>query len=519
MEIDDDDDFQEICIGATEVELLLPEQKQRIIEEAMLDDDYRSICKRISKGNNEDFNYEILDNLLCWKGRLYAPRRTRERIIRSEHDSKIAGHFGRDRTLELVSRNFHWRKMEDDIRKFCNECDNCQRKKAPRHAKHGLLHLLELASKPWTHISTDFITDLPESTGYKNILVVVDRFTKMAHFIPTVKRDAVEVAGAYLNGVWKYHGIPEDVVSDQDATFTGQYIANLYDYFGIQRSMSTAYHPQTDGQTERMNQVIGAYLRSYCNYEQNDWSEMLALAEYAYNNSKHSVTKISPFYANYVYEPTTNWPTEIKFRNPAPELYAHYMTSIHNRHKERLSEAKDNMAKYYNKKRRDIPGFKKGDLVMLNGKNIRAKGRCRKLEDKMYEPFEVVTEGHNKRYCKLQLPEKWKIHPVFNIALLEKYQGTNPGNAAIEIEADDSGWRMETIIASGPSNEDHSKHVYLVKWEGFSHEENTWESYENVAESAYELLKEYYEKNPMMEKDGRFEKNKKRGKIKKRKRR
>jgi len=130
MEIEDDD-FQEICIGAMELELLLPEQKQRIINDALQDDDYRSICKRISRGTNEDSNYEIWEDLLCWKGRLYAPQRTRDRIIKSEHDSKIAGHFGRDRTLELVSRNFYWPKMEDDIRKFCNECDNCQRTKAP----------------------------------------------------------------------------------------------------------------------------------------------------------------------------------------------------------------------------------------------------------------------------------------------------------------------------------------------------------------------------------------------------
>jgi len=516
MEIEDED-FQEICIGAMEVGLLLPEQKEKIINDAMLDERYRSICKLVKKGNNSDDNYEIVDDLLCWKGRLYAPEKTRKAIIRSEHDSKIAGHFGRDRTLELVSRNFYWPKMEDDIRKYCNECDNCQRTKAPRHAKHGLLHPLELASKPWTHVSTDFITDLPESGGYKNILVVVDRFTKMAHFIPIVKREATEVARAYLNNVWKYHGIPQDVVSDRDATFTGQYITNLYDYLGIKRSMSTAYHPQTDGQTERMNQVIEAYLRSYCNYEQNDWSEMLAMAEYAYNNSKHSATKISPFYANYRYEPRTNWPTEVQFRNPASELYAHYMNTIHEKLKEKLSEARGNMAKYYDKKRRDIPGFKKGEFVMLNGKNIRSKGRCRKLEDKMYGPFEVLHEGHNKRYCKLKLPTKWKIHPVFNISLLEKYRGTNPEREVVEIEADDSGWKIESIIASGPSDDDGSKHVYLVKWEGFPHEENTWESYDNVVEFTYEVLEEYYKKNPMMEKDSRFGKGKPKEKIKKKK--
>jgi len=281
--------------------------------------------------------------------------------------------------------------------------------------------------------------------------------------------------------------------------------------------MSTAYHPQTDDQTEWMNQVIEAYLRSYCNYEQNDWSEMLAMAEYAYNNSKHSTMKISPFYANYSYEPRSNWPIEIQFRNPASELYAHYMSTIHDKLREKLSEAKDNMAKYYDKKRREIPGSKKGEFVMLNGRNIRAKGICRKLEDKTYGTFEVLYEGHNKPYCKLKLPEKWKILPVFNISLLDKYRGSNPDKEVVEIEADDSGWKTEWIIASGPSDDDATKHVYLVKWEGFPHEENTWESYDNVAESAYEVLEEYSRKNPMMEKDGRFGKNKPKEKVKKKK--
>jgi len=116
----------------------------------------------------------------------------------SEHDSKVAGHFGRDRTMELISRNFFWPKMEDDVRQYCNECDNCQPMKAPRHAKHGLLHPLELPCKPWTHISTDFITDLPELWGHSKILVVVDRLTKMAHFIPISKNDSPSVAKAYL---------------------------------------------------------------------------------------------------------------------------------------------------------------------------------------------------------------------------------------------------------------------------------------------------------------------------------
>jgi hypothetical protein len=165
-----------------------------------------------------------------------------------------------------------------------------------------------------------------------------------------------------------------------------------------------------------------------------------------------------------------------------------------------------------------MPGFKKGDFVMLSGKTIRSKESCRKFEDKMYGPFQVLTEGHNKRYCKLKLPDSSKIHPVLNIALLEKYREKNREREVVEIEADDSGWKMEKIIASGPSNDDHKKHVYSAKWEGFSQEENTWESYDNIAESAYKLLEEFYEKNPMMEKDGRFGKKEKKQKGKTRKR-
>jgi len=489
MDLDVSDKYEVIQISAMDIEQLLPEAKERIKEKAMLDEKYINLCKQISSGGNVDRHFTIVNELLCWKNRIYVSEGLRQRVSQSEHDSKVAGHFGREQMLELLSRNFFWTNMERDVRKYCSECDNCQRTKAPRHAKHGLLHPLELACKPWTHISTDFVTDLPVSEGATMILVVGDRFTKMAHFIPIKKKDSPTVAKAYLENVWKYHGCPEDVVSDRDSTFTGSFCTDLYSYLGIKRSMSTADHPQTEGQTERINQVIEAYLRSYCNYEQNDWASMLAMAEYAYNNSKHSSTKISPFYANYGFEPRTSWPTEIQFRNPASEVYGHYMTSIHTKLRERLSEATELMKRNYNKKRKSFKPFEKGELVMLNGRNIRANHRCRKLEDKMFGPFEVLSVGNNQRYCKLGLPDSWKIHPVFNIDLLEQYKGTDPKKQVVEVEADGEDWVMESIIACRPSDGNVRQHVFLVKWKDFTQEENTWETYENVAEHNMGLLK------------------------------
>jgi len=246
MQTDGESD-EEIQIGAIDIERLLPEAKERIKVEALLDKDYLAICKAVTTEASVDKGYKIQDDILCWKNRIYVPEAMRMRVMKSEHDSKIAGHFGRERTMELLTRNFYWPNMEKDVRKYCNECDNCQRMKAPRHAKYRLSHPLELVSKPWTHISTDFITDSPESEGFTMILVVVDHFTKMAYFIPLGKKDSRTVARAYLENVWKYYGFPEDVVSDRDGTFTGQFFADLYNYSGIKRSMNMAYHPQSDG--------------------------------------------------------------------------------------------------------------------------------------------------------------------------------------------------------------------------------------------------------------------------------
>jgi hypothetical protein len=154
-------------------------------------------------------------------------------------------------------------------------------------------------------------------------------FTKIAHFIPTAKRESAIVARLFLGNVWKYHGLPLDIVSDTDGVYTRHLIADLYKFPGMKPSLSIAFHIQTDGQTEQLNQTIKHFLDTHCNYEQENWSEMLAMADYAYNDSKHAATKITPFYTNYGYDPRTNWPIEAQFNNRASELYAHYMIDMY----------------------------------------------------------------------------------------------------------------------------------------------------------------------------------------------
>ena len=204
------------------------------------------------------------DGILYRRARLWVPKGLIKTVLRSEHDSKVAGHFGQDKTIELIHRNFWWPKMDADIREYIRSCLECQQDKSRRHRQYGLLSPLEPPHAPWQSIAMDFIMDLPESMGCTELWVVIDRFTKMAHLIPLPPKGktAEDLARIFAREIWRLHGLPRDIVSDRDSRFTSDtwrvFIATL----GIRPRMSTAFHPQTDGQTERVNQVIEAYLRS-----------------------------------------------------------------------------------------------------------------------------------------------------------------------------------------------------------------------------------------------------------------
>ena len=176
----------------------------------------------------------------------------------------------------------------------------------------------------WAFTLVDFIMQLPNLAGYTQIMVVVDRFRKMAHFIRLQENaTAKEVAEAFLKEVWKLHWLPAEIISDMDTKSAGQFWESLCKRLEIKRKMSTAYHPQTDGQTERVNQVLGGYLRIFVNYDQDDWYHLLPLAEYAYNNSVTTAHDMTPFFANYGYHPQTEWLKEREAQNPGANLYAH----------------------------------------------------------------------------------------------------------------------------------------------------------------------------------------------------
>ena len=214
------------------------------------------------------------DRILLCKGKVWIPSdpSLRKLIMESEYDSHVAGHMGMDKTMELVEQNFYWPEMANDIKDYVRSCEDCQRNKASQHQRHGALHPLELSYVPWDAISMDFISQLPKSDGCLKVWIIVDRVTKMAHFVPVKdgQKTAEHCAKLFLDNMWKLHELPSSIISDRDPVFTSKFCAELMGRLDVRLKKSTAFHPQTDGQTEWVNQSLEQYLCQYCNYEQDN---------------------------------------------------------------------------------------------------------------------------------------------------------------------------------------------------------------------------------------------------------
>jgi len=203
------------------------------------------------------------DGLMLKEGKVYVPKdeKLRAEVIRLHHDTPVGGHGGQWKTVELVTRNFWWPEVTREVKRYVEGCNACQRNKNRTQPLAGKLMPNLIPEKAWSHISADFITKLPLAQGYDAILVVVDRLTKMGHFIPTTERtSAEELARLFRDNVWKLHGLPDSIISDRGPQFAAGIMKELNCMLGIETKLSTAFHPQTDGQTERMNQELEQYL-------------------------------------------------------------------------------------------------------------------------------------------------------------------------------------------------------------------------------------------------------------------
>ena len=237
--------------------------------------------------------YWLENGLLFTVGRrLYVPAgKLRKELLQSVHDAPWAGHPGRERTQALLERSYFWPKLRQEVEAYVKSCHVCQLDKTERHREAGLLQPLPVAEKPWVSITMDFISGFPNVDGKRSIMVVVDRFSKYAVFVPAPNAcPAEEAAKLFLTYVVKYFELPREIVSDRDTRFTGRFWTALFNMLGSILMFSTANHPQTDGQTERVNALLEEYLRHYVTASQKNWVELLETAQFCYNLHKSSAT-------------------------------------------------------------------------------------------------------------------------------------------------------------------------------------------------------------------------------------
>jgi len=467
----------------------------------------RSIRARVAQGMRKTHSGRSpvwsIDStgLVRHSGRLFIPDNAesiKQEVLLQCHDSKMAGHFGAARTQELIGRSYHWNNFEQSIRSYVRTCAICQRAKAPRHMPYGQLASLPIPDNVWEELSMDFVTGLPPSKCnecvYNAILVIVDRYSKMALYIPAKKSwDARDLADAFFQNVICRFGTPKGVVSDRGSVFTSAFWTEVCYQTQMKRRLSTAFYPQTDGQTERQNQVLEQYLRIFCSEEQDNWASLLATAEFAYNNSVHSSTGSTPFLVVYGKHPRLFHPPEdsrLEGEVPAAVERVERIRQARETLEKRVQDAQAYQQRVYNAKHTPM-AYKPGEHVLLSVKNLKLRQPSKKLSEKYIGPF-VVVEAVGAQAYRIRLPPKYRMHNVFHVSLLKPYR-SRPGwtgdNAAEPDLAEDGTevWQVEQILKQRTKR---GKQEYLLRWKGYSPDWDSWvpaSEFENMDE----LLQEF----------------------------
>ena len=347
------------------------------------------------------------------------------KIIAAFHSSAVGGHSGQQATYHRIKKMFSWKGLKQDVATFISQCLTCQQAKHLHTHPQGLLQPLPIPAGAWQDISLDFIEGLPKSEGYSVILVVVDRFTKYAHFLPLKHPyTAISVARLLFDTVVKLHGLPRSMVSDRDKVFTSHVWKELFKLLGVNLNLSTAYHPQTDGQTERVNQCLEIYLRCSVGDSPAKWKSWLSQAEFWYNSTHHVALGCSPFKALYGYDSFVGVPVAVA--SDTPPLLAEFIADrqLHSELlKDHLAKAQARMKLSADRLRTDT-SFQVGDRVLLKlqpyAQSSIVNRPFPKLSMKYYGPFTILQKIGQAAYT-LNSPDSSLLHPTFHVLQLKAY--------------------------------------------------------------------------------------------------
>ena len=457
--------------------------------------------------------FELVDGLVILKEgqRIAIPNKgsLRQDLCKEHHDTPFGGHFGRERTGMAIRKRYYWPRMSRMVASYVRGCDICHRVKPSNEKPFGQLEPLEIPEERWSRIGIDFITKLPKSqAGHDCIVSVVDHLTKRAHFLPAVESGLTSehFAKTFCDFYVRLHGVPDMIVSDQDPRFMGDFWQALMKTLKVSLGMSSAYHPQTDGQTEKVNNVIGVYLRAFSRHNPNNWDSLLPLGEFAYNASLHASTGKTPFELDLGYTPrlpidlTIRQALKSSQKNETAMTFAEQMKSNLEVAKEKLAEAQDQQKVAADQKRQEST-FQIGQQVYLSTKYLpltysnSSDQRSRKLQDLYDGPFTITKASRSPNAWYLDLPPSWNVRQPLNVSLFKKdlSDPTRERKPPPVKNAIDAAEYLVDEIVDHTDRQSGRKviRLYRLRWTGWAAENDTWEPLSNL-EGCAELVERYH---------------------------
>ena len=417
-------------------------------------------------------------DVLFFRGKNYIPQdvELRRDIAKMFHNHETAGHPGELETFNAIRQHYWWPGLRTFVKNYVQGCGICQQFKIDRSPSKPAFLPTEgsKSTRPFANCSMDLITDLPPAEGFDSILVVVDQgLTKGIILVPCNKSITAEgTAKLLLENLYKRFGLPDKIISDRGPQFASKAFIELLKLLGIKSALSTAYHPQTDGTTERVNQEIEAYLSIYCASHPEEWPSALHTMEFTHNNRRHADRQKTPFELMFGDSPVA---IPLSFENTKyPSIEDKMVTLLRNR-EEALAAHELARSRMIERRKSTFVPFKKGDKVWLDSRNLKTIYH-KKMKPKREGPFSI-TEVLGPVTYRLQLPATWRIHNVFHAALLRPYKenevyGENFTEPPAELEDGEEVYEVETIL-------NHRKrgrgYHYFIKWRGYPITDASWE--------------------------------------------
>ena len=386
---------------------------------------YKKYIKRMKFSSKAQERYKFDNNILYYDSRVCVPSKERFTLLQLYHDSFLqGGHFGETATINKLVPHYYWPSMSKEIKSFVQGCLQCQLMKRYRPKTNGQLRPLDVPSGRWIDISIDFVTGIPTSRqGNDMVMVVVDRFSKRAHFIAMKKNfGSTGVVRALFRYVFCYHGFPHTIVSDRDIRFASGYYKELTERLHIKLLKSTTNHPQTDGQTESVNKTLNRLLRTFCHNDHAVWDLFLPHLEFVYNSTPQSAVGAAPFEVDIGFipnEPLMDTGNESSARNDTAVELTKKLQAITLRTRDYLQDRQEMMETQENPYRNSIT-FKAGEYVLLDREVYFRGGRYLKVQPIFLGPFQIVKVFGNNT-VELDLPSSFKRNRVINIKNIKRF--------------------------------------------------------------------------------------------------